>query len=377
MSKEAPLRMIAKTFHGLENVLAAEVKALGGLEIEIAKRAVRFSGDLKILYKANLYLRTALRILVELTTYEAANEDALYEGAREFPWENIIDLEDSFFVDAVIKSEAFGHSKFAALRVKDGIADRFREKFRRTPNVIVTGADIPVHVFISDTKVQISIDSSGAPLYKRGNRVENTELPAFNEVLAAGMVLLSEWNGEGNFIDPMCGTGTVLIEAGMIAKKIAPGSFREHFGFMNWNYGDSKLWDTLLKEALASENRGNFKLHGSETSKHALTVTRKDLISSKLGGKMSLDNYGFEQMRMPTGGGKVMMIPPVLNHLDPVDVASFYKKLGRNIKEKCEGFETWILSASVEGLKSINLEPTKSMSIWNGRIECKFNAYTL
>lgn len=377
MSKELEFKLIAKTFQGLEEVLAKEIEAIGAKKIEIVKRAVRFYGDLEVLYKANLYLRTALRVLMEVKTYEAENDDELYDGAFNIPWEEIFDIRDTFAVDAVIQSETFRHSKFTALRVKDAIADRMRKKFNRRPSVNVENPDIHIHVFISNKEVQISLDSSGAPLHIRGYKLENSDLPLFNEVLAAGLILLSGWNGEGNFVDPMCGIGTILIEAGMIAKNIAPGTYRKHFAFMNWNYGDSKLWDKLVKEARDNEKSGGFKLHGSDKSRHALSLTRKNLISARLGGTMLLDNCEFEQIKMPAFGGILMMNPPNTDHLDPYDAGKFYRMIGHTLESHCSGFDAWLLSDSVEGLKKIGLKAKKEYSVWNGKNEAKLLEFSM
>ncbi|MEA3316600.1 MAG: THUMP domain-containing protein, partial [Bacteroidota bacterium] len=214
--------MIAKTFKGLENVLAKELELLNATDIEILNRAVSFSGNKELLYKANFHLRTALKILVPIKKFKANNEHELYKEVKKIRWAKYLELEGTFAVDSVVNSEIFTHSKYVAYKVKDAIVDQYRENFNIRPSVNTKNPSLQINIHISENNCSLSIDSSGESLHKRGYRLKATEAP-LNEVLAAGMIYMSEWDKKSTFVDPMCGSGTLLIEAALIANNIPPG----------------------------------------------------------------------------------------------------------------------------------------------------------
>ena len=239
--------IIAKTFMGLEPVLAKELTQLGANDVEIGRRMVSFKGDKELLYRANFQLHTAIRILKPIKHFKALSADDVYEGVKDIDWSEYIGKDKTFAVDAVVFSEEFRHSKFVAYKVKDAIVDQFREKTGQRPNISVANPDIRLNIHIAEDKCTLSLDSSGESLHRRGYRQESVEAP-LNEVLAAGMILMTGWQGDTDFIDPMCGSGTILIEAALIAHNMAPGIFRKEFAFEKWADFDADLFDKIYND---------------------------------------------------------------------------------------------------------------------------------
>ena len=265
--------MIAKTFRGLEEVLATELVNIGANNVQLQRRAVSFTGDKALMYKANLCCRTASRILKPIVTFDASNPDEVYDQVKKINWSDYMDVDSTFVIDSTVFSEAFRHSKFVAYRVKDAIADWFMEKFERRPSVRLDGAQIMVNIHIAEQKCTLSLDSSGESLHKRGYRVAQTEAP-LNEALAAGMLLMADWKGQSNFVDPMCGSGTLLIEAALIALNIPPGIYRSSFAFEKWKDFDEELFDALYNDD-SYERPFNFKIYGSDNSPRAIKIAEQ------------------------------------------------------------------------------------------------------
>ena len=288
---------IAKTLKGLEEVLATELIALGADNVEIQRRAVAFTGDKMLLYKANLHLRTALRILMPIYTFKAKTPDEIYEAVKKFDWEQYMDLKTGFAVDATVFSEEITHSKYATYRVKDGIADWFREKYDKRPSVKLNNPDLQFNVHISHDTCTISLDSSGESLHKRGYRVGQTEAP-ISEVLAAGMLLLAGWDGQCNFIDPFCGSGTFLIEAALIALNIPPGLYRSSFGFEKWKDFDKDLFDVLYQDE-SGERAFEYKIFGYDISRRAIRIAEENIKSAGLSKYIQLSVQHIDQLEAP------------------------------------------------------------------------------
>jgi putative N6-adenine-specific DNA methylase len=373
-SKEQ-FEMVAKTFKGLESVLANELHSIGARNIKLANRAVIFEGDNSLMYKANFFLRTALKVLVPVYTFQAKSDKELYEGAISFQWDEWFDVKNTFAVESVINSTFFNHSQFVALKVKDAIADFFRHKNGRRPNVNPENPDFQIHIHISNDECTLLFDSSGEALYKRGYRQGGGPAP-LNEVLAAGMIMLSGWKGESNFIDPMCGSGTLPIEAGLIAYDIPPGIFRKKFGFEHWKDFDEEMWINIT-ESYTEKNRINGQIHGSDKLQGVVALARRNAASAFLSRKIELRVSNLEEYDPPEGPGIVMINPPYGKRIREIEINSLYTIMGDIMKKRFAGYEAWILSNNFESIKHIGLRPEKKITLFNGPLECRFLKYSL
>ena len=315
--------MVAKTFQGLENVLADELKALGAVDIETGKRVVAFKGDKATMYRANFCCRTALRILKPIYKFNADNIESLYESAKKFDWEKIMNVKRTFSIDSTVYSDEFRHSKFVTYRVKDAIADYFNEKYGERPSIRVTNPDVMLDVHISGNEVTISLDSSGESLHKRGYRVAQTEAP-INEVLAAGIIKLSGWDGNSNFYDPMCGSGTFLIEAALIAANINPGVYRSGFAFERWEDFDEDLFESIYNDD-SNEREFEYKIYGSDISPKAVGIARSNIKSARVGKYIEVDMKPFQEITsVPEGGGVLITNPPYGERIKSDDMEALY-----------------------------------------------------
>ncbi len=375
MKENDKFEMVAKTFKGLEGILAGELKGLGALDVKPANRAVYFTGNNEMMYKANFFCRTALRILVPVYHFKARSEKDLYEGAFSFAWDTWFDVKQTFAVDSVINSPYFNHSQFVALKVKDAIADYFRSKTGRRPNVNAELPDFQVHVHISNDDCTILFDSSGEPLYKRGYRQSGGPAP-LNEVLAAGMIMLTKWNGSGNFIDPMCGSGTLPIEAGLIAYQIPPGIFRKRFGFENWNDFDSRLW-LKISESYQEKSKINGLIHGSDKLQGVIALARKNASSAFLSRRVELRVSAIEEYEPPAAPGIVIINPPYGKRISSGENNTLYTIMGDILKRRFTGYEAWILSSNMESIKHIGLRAEEKITLFNGPLECRFLRFRL
>jgi len=367
--------LVAKTMQGLEEVLAKEITELGGDEVQIGRRMVSFSGDQRLLYKSNLYLRTAVRILKPIATFRAKNPDEVYEQVRKIQWEKYFSPNQTFTIDTVVYSELFRHSKFLAYRVKDGMADYFMEKFEKRPSVRLTNPDIYINVHVSHETCTISLDSSGESLHKRGYRVDQTEAP-LNEVLAAGMLLLAGWEGQCNFIDPMCGSGTLLIEAALIALKIPPGIYRKGFAFEKWLDFDAELFEDLCSEE-PDENPFKFKIYGSDMSAQAISIAQKNVKSASLGKHIELETRSIQKITEAPENGMLVMNPPYGERISSNDLLALYETIGERLKHAFMGYTAWILSYREECFDKIGLRPSARIPLMNGALDCEFRKYDI
>lgn len=376
MNKRADdkMEMVAKTFQGLENILAEEIKVLGGEDIEILNRAVRFFGNKELLYRSNLYLRTALRILIPVFNTHINHQDDLYNKVKDFEWENYLKLGNTFAIDSVVNSDIFNHSQFVSLRVKDAIADRFRDKFRRRPSVNTENPDIWISVHLSARDLSISIDTSGESLHRRGYRIDEVKAP-ISEVLAAGMILLTGWDGSTDFYDPMCGSGTFGIEAALIARKIPPGTFRKKFGFESSPDFDQDLWNSIYDEI--EEHDFNAKIFSSDVSAKALGIATRNAKQASVLKNIQIREIAFENYPKVENGGTVIINPPYGERLTKTDIQSFYRMMGNVMKKSFTGTDVWIISSNAEAMKNIGLKFSKKYKLFNGPLECTFNKYEI
>ena len=372
-------QMLAKTFKGLEEVLAGELVELGANNVQIERRAVSFTGDKRLLYTANMCLRTASRVLVPIATFRAKDADAVYEHAKQTDWSQYMTLKTGFAIDATVYSDTFRHSQYVTYRVKDAIADYWMEREQKRPSVKLTDPDLSLNVHIAGETVTISLDSSGESLHKRGYRIANTEAP-INEALAAGMLLLAGWHGQGDFYDPMCGSGTLLIEAALIARNIAPGIYRKGFAFEKWADFDRDLFEDIYNDD-SRERPFTHKIYGSDAGYYAVQTAIKNIQSASLQHDIEVRQIRIEELRLAdrdTNGALVMMNPPYGERLSQdKDVLRLYQDMGTALKHQFSGATAWIISSNEDALKCIGLKPSKRIRLMNGELECLFNQYEL
>jgi len=368
-------KFIATTLKGLEDVLEMEIRELGGEDVKTLRRAVFFTGGLSLIYKMNFSLRTALRILYQIRSVKLKDENDLYRNIFRIEWENYISKNKTIAVKAVVNSEMYNNSHFVALKVKDAIVDRMREKTGKRPDVDVKDPDIPIHVHIDRNVLNVSLDSSGEPLFKRGYRVQSIEAP-LNEVLAAGMILMTGWKGDANFIDPMCGSGTIAIEAAMIAKGIPPGVFRKSYAFQNWLDYDENLYSRLIENLMVSR-AFNYKIFASDISASAVNAARRNIKTALLEDIIDVSKKDFFERKPINDGGLLLMNPPYGERIKQERINSFYEKIGNHLKTYYPGFEAWLLSSNFEAIKKIGLKPSKKIDLVNGSLECKFLKFEL
>lgn len=370
------MQLLAKTLHGFEEVLAEELRQLGATKIEERKRAVAFEGDLKLMYRANLELRTAIRILMPIANFKARNEDEFYDKIKAIDWEQYMTIKQTLAVDAVTASKTFNHSKYIALKTKDAIVDQFREKYKKRPNVRVYNPHLGVYIYIHDEHVNVSIDSTGESLHKRGYRVASVDAP-INEVLGAGMILLSGWDKKGLLMDPMCGSGTLLIEAAMYANNIPPNNLRTHFAFMNWKEYDEVLWAKVKQQAKDHIVEHTDPIMGWDKNLGCVRKTEQNIEAAGLTGKIEVKRKRFERLDPPEGPGMLIMNPPYDERLEEDNIEEFYELIGDTLKKKYSGYNAWLISSNMEAIKSIGLRTSRKITLFNGKLECKFVKYEM
>lgn len=367
-------KIVAKTFAGLENILAGEVRALGGESVVVERRAVSFFGDQELMYKANFHLRTALKILKPIAEFEVAKRDELYDRAKKIPWTNYLALGKSFALDSTVQSEMFVNTMYASLKVKDAIVDHFREATGKRPSVNPEDPDIRINVYLMGNHCILSLDSSGESLHKRGYRVGQGDAP-INEVLAAGMIMLTGWHGERDFLDPMCGSGTLLIEAAMIARGIPPGMYRKSFGFEQWPDFNEKLFAEIYNGEYEKEFNG--KIVGSDISVKDISIAKANIRNASLSKVIDLQVQDIITLSPPFSNGIIVTNPPYGERMKPQSIAELYTAVGNTLKNRFAGFEAWIISSSLDGLKSIGLKPARKIDLFNGALACSYRCYEL
>ncbi len=360
--------IIAKTFKGLEEVLAKELISLGADEVQIQRRAVSCKGNLSFLYKANLCSRTALRFLVPIASFNAKNADQIYKQVKQIDWVKYLTTDTSFAIDSTVYSDNFTNSQFVSYRVKDAIADYFIEREGKRPSVSLSAPELLVNVHISQNQCTISLDSSGESLHKRGYRLSQTEAP-INEVLAAGILLMAGWDGQTNFIDPMCGSGTFLIEAALIALNIPPGIFRKSFAFEKWMNFDKELFDDLYNDD-SQEREFTNMIYGSDISSQAIEITQKNIKIAGLAKYIDLKLADVANVNVPEGRTLLITNPPYGKRLQPERLYEIYESLGRMLKFKMVGNQAWVISSDEKCLTRIGMKPSKKISLFNGDIDC-------
>ncbi len=370
-------RMIAKTQLGLEEILADELKQLGAMDVEVLNRAVSFVGDIGFMYKANLNLRTAIRILMPVFNFTARKDVELYEKALELDWQKYISVDTTIAVNAVVHSDFFNHSHYVSLKVKDAIVDYFRNLTKgRRPNVDVKNPDIRINIHISNDKCTLSLDSSGESLHKRGYRHATNEAP-ISEVLAAGLIMLSDWDRQSDFLDPMCGSGTILIEAAMIASNIPPALHRKKFCFMNWNNFDESLWNKIKEVSMNKVTDFNGRIIGCDRAFASVRKAQENIKDAMLDDIIEVKRANFIRKPEPLpNGGTILFNPPYGERLN-VDTHELYASIGDTFKKNYSGCSAWLITSDMEAVDSIHLKHTRRIKIFNGNLECRFLKYEM
>ncbi len=367
--------MIAKTFQGLEEVLAKELVVLGANNVQIGRRMVSFTGDKALMYKANFHLRTAVRILKPFMHFKASDADEVYNVIKSVEWENYLDCNSTFSVDSVVYSEVFRHSKFVAYRVKDAIADYFNDKYGKRPSVRLNNPDLIFHIHIAGEECTLAFDSSGESLHRRGYRVETGAAP-INEVLAAGMILLTGWDGECDFIDPMCGSGTLPIEAALIARNIAPGVYRQGYAFEKWSDFDSELFRSIYEDDSA-EREFKHKIYGYDVDGRMVACARRNVKSAMMGDIIEIECRDIKDFTEPAERAIMVVNPPYGERLALDNLLQVYKELGSRLKHAFQGNEAWIISSSYDCFDQVGLKASARLPLYNGDLDCEFRKYEL
>lgn len=367
--------LIAKTFMGLEPVLAKELTQLGANEVQIGRRMVSFMGDKEMMYRANFQLHTAIRILKPIKHFKALSADDVYREVQKIDWSEYIGLDKTFAVDSVVFSEEFRHSKFVAYKVKDAIVDQFREKTGKRPNISVANPDIRLNIHIAEDKCTLSLDSSGESLHRRGYRQESVEAP-LNEVLAAGMILMTGWQGETDFIDPMCGSGTLLVEAALIAHNMAPGLFRKEYAFEKWPDFDSDLFDRIYNDD-SSEREFTHHIYGYDVDIKAVNTARLNVRAAGLLNDITVEEADFKNFIQPKEKSIIVTNPPYGERISTPDLLGTYKMIGERLKHQFLNNDAWILSYREECFDQIGLKPSIKIPVYNGSLECEFRKYQI
>lgn len=373
---EKKFTCIAKTLQGLEEVLANEIKNTLNIDFKILRRAVSFEADLKLLYRANLELRTALSIIIPLMEFEAKDANTLYRNITKYHWEDLISADNTISVHPTVYSVYFRHSQFAALKVKDAIVDRLRQKLGRRSNVDTKNADFQFNLHIKEKKVTLSLNSSGKPLNQRNYRFNTGEAP-LNEVLAAGMILMTGYNGSQDFYDYMSGSGTLPIEAGLIATETPPGAFRRSFGFQNWPNFSATIWKEVYNAAMAKRHKPSNLIWASDQSRRMVDIARNNIAAAQLDLYIKLSAVKFEKSKPLGENGIIIMNLPYDKRLQLEEASEFYKMVSDILKNNFRNFDAWILGPKTRSFKSFALKPKLKKSLLNGSIECHFNYYNL
>lgn len=374
---QARIPIVVKTLSGLEELLEAELQSLGIENTKLLRRGVAFEGNIEQVYRANMYCRTAISVLREIGSFTFSDRDDFYRNMVQIDWGLHFGVEKSIVIYSVAtRSEVFSNTLFLSQLTKDAVADYFREKTGIRPAVDREQAQIRLNIYVNNDRCVVSLDSSGDPLFKRGYRREGGGAP-LNEVLAAGLIMISGWDKQSNFIDPMCGSATFSIEAALMANNIAPGSLRNHFSFENWNDFNATLWSEIRQEAQCRKIRNRANIMASDLNPKALDIARKNIMEAGLMGQIKLQRQEFFNFTPPAGGGWVLLNPPYGLRLKQENITDYYKAIGDTLKKNYQGYKAGIITSDVPAMKSIGLKATSRTTVFNGALECKFLMFDL
>ncbi len=373
---EQNFKMLAKTFFGFEEILAKELKQLGAQEVEIGNRAVSFVGDKGFMYKANLCLRTALKILKPIHTATIQSDQDLYQLFKDFPWIEYLDVDSKFVIDSVVYGEIFTHSQYASQKAKDGLVDQFRDQFEARPSVEMNHPDLRINLHIQNDQCTISLDSSGASLHHRGYRTA-TNIAPLNEVLAAGLIQLSGWQGNTDFYDPMCGSGTIIIEAALFACNIPVNINRKFFAFEKWKDWDESLFETIKNSQLKKISNPAIQIKGSDKAPSAIEKALQNVENANLSDFISLEKKDFFQVEKETKGPLHLLTNPPYGERLEGDMNMLYQGIGDAFKQSFPNTQAWMISSNMEALKFVGLRPSRKIKLFNGKLESRLLLYPI
>jgi len=373
---ENNFNMVAKTLFGFEELLANELKQLGAQDVKIGVRNVSFVGDKGFMYKANLALRTAIKILKPIKTFRVLNEKDLYEQVYKMPWEKYLKPTGTLAIDSTVHSKVFTHSKYIALKTKDAIVDKFRDTTKERPNVDLRFPDLKINVHIDRQVCTISLDTSGESLHRRGYKTA-TNIAPINEVLAAGLVMLSGWDGQTDFMDPMCGSGTILAEAAMIACNIPPNLMRKEFAFERWQDWDVDLFETIEESLLKKARDFHHKIIGYDKSPSAVSKAKANIKNAHLEEFITIKHEDFFKTQK-AGEEKLHMVfnPPYGERLD-LDMETFYQNIGDTLKQGYPNTDAWFITSNLDALKCVGLRPSRKIKVFNAKLEARLVKYEM
>ncbi|MDZ4823355.1 MAG: THUMP domain-containing protein [Flavobacteriales bacterium] len=370
-------RITVKTFKDFEPLLESEIVQLGGKNVEQGNRVVHFMGNDEHVYRMNFCLRTALRVLIPIENFIVHSSDDMYRKVKRVDWSRFLDVNSTFAIEPNSYSLLFRHPHFASHRMKDAIADYFTSKHGKRPDINTTNPDVQFDLHIdANNRVTISLDSSGRSLNQRGYRKSGADAP-LNEVLAAGMIMLAGWKGESDFYNPMCGSGTLAIEAAMIARNLPPQSTKPEFGFMRWKNFDEELWREVKRDSFAKTVIPSCIFFASDIDPRQLNVARTNVSTSGMGEFIRLAQKDFMDELPTSENGIIIMNPPYGERLDAVNIPELYKKIGDRLKHNWPGFQVWFISSNMEALKNFGLKPSKKIRLLNGSLECLYQKFEL
>lgn len=369
-------KLTAKTLFGFEDLLATELKNLGALNIQKGQRMVSFEGDDGFMYKANLACRTAIKILKPIYNFKANDEKSLYDGIMKYDWVDLFDVDKTFAIDATVFSDDFTHSKYVALLSKDAIVDQFRNAFNRRPDVDTEDPDVRINVHIHMNDVTVSLDSSGNSLHQRGYRTQTNEAP-INEVLAAGLLMLSGWTGQCDFLDPMCGSGTILIEAGMIACNIPANIRRKGFAFEKWQDFDEELFEKIKENLLKKTKEFNYQINGFDIDFQSMKKAKININQAYLEDYIDVEKLDFFESRKESNEPLHIFFNPPYNERISINTEEFYGDIGNTLKRNYAGTNAWMVTSNYDALKSVGLRPSAKIKTFNGALEARLVHYEL
>ena len=368
---EENYQLITKTVAGLEEILAAEIRNLGAKNVKVMHRAVICEGNKEIMYRLNYNVRTGLKVLKPFKTFFAKNPDELYKKIQEIEWWELLRTDQTFCIDAVTSGRFFTHSQYAALKAKDAIVDQFRDVMGPRPSINTLNPDLRINLHIREDKVQVLFDSSNESLHHRGYRKQVDKAP-MNEVLAAGLIQLSGWKADCNFLDCMCGSGTLPIEAAMYAMKIPAGYYRKQWGFMKWDDWDPELWARVKEEADSQICEFEHEIWASDRSPKAVAIAESNINNARLQRDIHLMKKNMEDLTPPEEGGIVIINPPYGDRLEEDDIDQVYENIGNTLKHNFQGYQCWLITDDAVALKHVGLKPSAKIPVWNGPLECRF-----
>ena len=373
---EQNFKMLAKTFFGFEEILAKELRQLGAQDVEIGNRAVSFVGDKGFMYKANLCLRSALKILKPIHTATVQSDQDLYQLFYDFPWTDYLNVDSKFVIDSVVYGEIFTHSQYASQKSKDGLVDQFRDQFEARPSVEMNRPDLRINLHIQNDQCTISLDSSGSSLHQRGYRTA-TNIAPLNEVLAAGLIQLSGWQGNTDFYDPMCGSGTLVIEAALFACNIPVNINRKSFAFEKWKDWDEALFETIKSSQLKKINNPNIQIKGSDKAPSAVEKALQNVENANLSDFVSIEKKDFFQVEKETKGPLHLLTNPPYGERLEGDMNMLYQGIGDAFKQSFPNTQAWMISSNMEALKYVGLRPSRKIKLFNGKLESRLLLYPI